>query len=198
MTLKLHNVPADPWELLHEWLPSNENPERPVVTVATVGLDGIPDARTQLLSEYDEHGFYIHEDSRSRKVAQLAANPGAAIVARFPEEARQLVIQGLAEVASAEEQARAYANRSEYLQQLAWQNTIEFASLPQEDRIESWAAFKAAHADGIGQPPTWIGHLIRPLRLSFWIGSAETASRRVDYTRASVTDPQWTVKLLAG
>ncbi|WP_294181367.1 pyridoxamine 5'-phosphate oxidase family protein [uncultured Schumannella sp.] len=191
-------MPADPWELLREWLPSNENPERPLATVATIDSNGVPDARTQLLSEYDEHGFYIHEDSRSRKVAQLAANPGAAIVIRFPEEARQLVIQGFAEVAPDDEQRRAYANRSEYLQQLAWQNTIEFASLPLEDRIESWAAFKAAHADGIGQPPTWIGHLIRPIRLSFWFGSTETASRRVNYTRASVTDAEWTVKLLAG
>uniref|UniRef100_UPI00286A4E7C pyridoxamine 5'-phosphate oxidase family protein n=1 Tax=Pseudolysinimonas sp. TaxID=2680009 RepID=UPI00286A4E7C len=59
------NWPEDPWQLLAEWLPSNEDPARPVMTLATAA-DGIPDARTLLLSEWDEHGLYFHTDSRSR------------------------------------------------------------------------------------------------------------------------------------
>lgn len=198
MNLELHGVPADPWELLREWLPLNEDPERPTMTVATIGVDGIPDGRTQLLSEYDDEGFYFHQDSRSRKVEQLAANPGVALVLRFPERARQLVVQGLAEPAPDTELSRAYRRRSPYLQQLAWQNTVEFAGLPLEDRIASWSAFRAAHEDGFGRPPTWSGHLVRPLRLSFWTGRDDTASRRVDYVRDRVDATEWTVRLLAG
>lgn len=198
MNLELHGIPEDPFDLLRAWLPANEDRERPAMTVATIGLDGIPDARTQLLSEYDDAGFYLHEDSRSRKVAQLAANPGVALVLLFPAEARQLVVQGIAEPAAENELRRAYRRSSPYLQQLAWQNTVEFAGLPLEDRVASWTAFREAHSDGFGQPPTWTGHLVRPLRLSFWTGSAETASRRVEYRRLSTSDTSWTVELLAG
>ncbi len=188
-------VPEDPWALLREWLPSNEDPARPVITVATVAPGELADARIQLLSAYDEQGFYIHTDARSRKVEQLAANPSIALVMHFPAELHQLVVQGRAELAEPEELAWAFQHRSPYLQQLAWQNTVEFAGLPLADRIASWRAFAEQHADGFGQPPTWTGYLIRPDRLSFWQGNPETASRRTEYRR---TPEGWAVSLLAG
>lgn len=192
--------PVDPWELLVDWLPANEVEARPTMTVATVDADGMPDARTQLLSEFDEQGFYFHTDSRSRKIAQLAAHPGVALVMQFPEQLRQLVVVGVAAVAPADELARAFRARSPYLQQLAWQNTVEFAGLPLDDRLSSWADFRRDHRDGFGQPPTWIGYLVRPTRLTFWVGNPDTASRRTEYARAADAAPgtPWTVTHLAG
>jgi len=198
MSPSIVHVPENPWELVAQWLPSNDSPDRPEMTVATVGTDGLPDARTMLLSEYDAGGFYLHTDSRSRKIAQLAAHPGVALMLRFPEERRQLVVQGLAEPAPADELRRAYRARSPYLQQLAWQNTPEFASLPLADRISSWAAFLDDHPEGFSQPPTWAGYLVRPLRLSFWFGHPDTASRRIEYSREATGDATWAVRLLAG
>lgn len=187
--------PEDPWELLAEWLPPNDDPVRPVMTLATAE-NGIPDARTLLLSEWDEHGFYFHTDTRSRKVRQLAADGHVALMLHFPERARQLTVQGVAEPAPAEEQRRAFQFRSPYLQQLAWQNTVEFAGLPLADRLKAWSLFRDDHADGFGQPPTWTGYLVRPTRITFWIGSPDTASRRIEYTLGS--DGAWTVSILAG
>ena len=189
------NWPADPWPLLAEWLPGNDDPARPTMTVATVTPDGRADARIQLLSEWDEHGFYLHSDSRSRKIAQLEANPSVALVLHFPEQQRQLIVQGLAEPAPPDEVRRAFRALSPYLQQLAWQNTREFAGLPLADRLSAWRRFREDHADGFGQPPTWTGYLVRPSRLTFWIGNPDTASRRTEYTR---TPEGWAVSLLAG
>ncbi len=194
-SLLADEVPEDPWTLLREWLPANEDPMRPVITVATVAPDGLADARTQLLSAYDDRGFYIHTDSRSRKVEQLAANPSIALVMHFPAELHQLVVQGRAEAAEPEELAWAFQHRSPYLQQLAWQNTVEFAGLPLADRIASWHAFAEQHPNGVDQPPTWTGYLIRPDRLTFWQGGPDTASRRAEYRR---TAEGWAVSLLAG
>jgi pyridoxamine 5'-phosphate oxidase len=188
--------PDDPWTLLADWLPANDDPVRPVMTLATVSDEGIPDARTLLLSEWDEQGLYFHTDSRSRKVRQLAASPAVALMVHLPDAARQLTVQGVAEPASSDELSRAFRARSAYLQQLAWQNTVEFAGLPLADRLRAWAVFRDDHADGFGQPPTWTGYLVRPSRLTFWIGSADTASRRTEYTRTP--DGGWTVSLLAG
>lgn len=194
MTRSDDTFPDDPWVLLRDWLPANADPVRPVMTLATAG-DGIPDARTLLLSEFDENGFYFHTDSRSRKVRQLAASDRVALMLHFPDKARQLTVQGVAEPAPPSELTRAFRARSPYLQQLAWQNTVEFAGLPLADRLSAWSAFTAAHTDGFGQPPTWTGYLVRPSRLTFWFGSPDTASRRTEYTR---TPEGWAVSLLAG
>jgi pyridoxamine 5'-phosphate oxidase len=169
------------WQLLQEWLPSNEDPDRPQLTLSTVTPDGRADARTVLLSEFDRDGFYFHTDSRSRKAAQLAANPAVALTWLWPGFTRQLVVQGTARPAPPGELAGAYRRRSPYLQQLAWLNTAGFALLPRAERVARWAEQAAAHPDGFAQPPTWAGYLVRPVRLTFWRGDPEAASRRTEF-----------------
>jgi pyridoxamine 5'-phosphate oxidase len=186
--------PSDPWALLNEWLPDNEHPERPQVILSTVNAAGEPDARTVLLTEFDRSGFYFHTDARSRKVADLAANPAAAMTVLWPEFTRQFVVQGRAEVAPAAEIARAYQQRSPYLQQLAWQNTQDFALLDHASRVAQWATFLAAN-ESFAQPENWIGFLVRPHRLTFWGSDPEAASRRAEYT---LVDGEWVRDFLPG
>lgn len=174
--------------LLEQWLPRNDDPARPLMTLSTA----VPDARTVLLSEFDDEGLYFHTDSRSRKVGQLAHDPRVALTILFP--ARQLVVLGTAEIAPAVEQGRAYSARSPYLKQLAWQNTTEFAELPLERRRELWAAF--AGDPRVQLPPeTWIGYVVRPHRLTFWEGDPDAASRRTEFT---LEDGMWEESYLPG
>ena len=177
--------------LLHEWLPANDQLERPQMILSTVSAAGAPDARTVLLTEFDEEGLYFHTDSRSRKVADIAANPAVALTFLWPGFTRQLVVQGTAAVAPAGEQAEAFERRSPYLQQLAWLNSAEFAQLPLAERVEQWASFDVP-AD---PPPTWIGFVVRPTRLTFWQSNPETASRREEY---SLVDGAWELSHLPG
>lgn len=187
--------PNQPWQLIAEWLPANGDPERPQMTLATVSPSGEPDARTVLLSEFDSQGFYFHTDALSRKAASIVANPAVALSFLWPAFTRQLVVQGRAEVAPAAEIAAVYRSRSPYLQQLAWQNTFEFAQLPDEERRASWASFAASHAEGFAQPDNWIGFLVRPSRMTFWTSDPEAASRRTEYR---ATSGGWTVAHLPG
>jgi pyridoxamine 5'-phosphate oxidase len=178
---------ASPDELLAAWLPSNDDPVRPLMTLSTLTASGYPDARTVLLSEFDSRGLYFHTDSRSRKVADVTADPRVALTLVWP--GRQLVVQGDATRSPAEERGWAYEHRSRYLQLLAWLNTDEFAQLPAGERLEQWAAFAAAHPEGTLTPPgTWDGFVVRPVRLTFWEGSVDTASRRTEFRRDAVDD----------
>jgi len=109
-------------------------------------------------------------------------------------------VQGRAEVAPADEIAAAYRARSPFLQQLAWQNTFEFAQYPDDERRDRWAAFTAAHTDGssrpvFSQPETWVGFLVRPTRMTFWGSGSDAPSRRVEYR---ATSGGWTVAYLPG
>jgi pyridoxamine 5'-phosphate oxidase len=182
---------AEPyWDRLVDWLPGNDDPERPRITLSTA----TPDARTVLLSEFDEQGFYVHTDARSRKVAQLADDPRVALTFLWPDFSRQLVVLGTAERAPADEQDRVYRKRSPYLKQLAWQNSPEFAQLPHEQRQALWASF--ADDEHLRHPPeTWTGFLVRPHRLTFWESDATTASRRTEYT---LVDGVWQQAYLPG
>ncbi len=167
--------------LLDDWLPANSSVERPQMILSTVSPDGGPDARTVLLTEFDDEGLYFHTDSRSRKVADIAANPAVALTFLWPNFTRQLVVRGLAEFAPAVEQDRAYRARSPYLKQLAWQNSPEFAQLPLEQRLALWASF--SDDDHLRHPPeTWLGFLVRPTRLTFWQSNPDAPSRRDEYT----------------
>lgn len=176
--------------LLDEWLPGNSSVDRPQMILSTVN-DGVPDARTVLLTEFDDTGLYFHTDSRSRKVADIAANPAVALTFLWPNFTRQLVVQGTASVAPADEQASAFARRSPYLKQLAWQNSPEFAQLPLGSRVAEWASF-----DVPAEPPaTWTGFVVAPTRLTFWQSNPDAASRRDEY---SLVDGAWTLAHLAG
>ena len=185
---------ADLVRLLRDWLPANDDPDRPRMTLSTVTAEGTADARTLLLTEFDRDGFYFHTDSRSRKVAQLAANPAVALTLVWDFE-RQLVIQGFVEVAPASEITAAYQSRSEYLKQLAWVNTVEFAQLGRDERHRQWAALAASKPPDQAQPPTWTGYRVRPRRLTFWHGDPAATSLRVEYT---ATANGWRISRLPG
>lgn len=185
---------SEHWDLLVEWLPPNSEQERPQMILSTVSATGGADARTVLLSEFDEHGFYFHTDARSRKVTDIAANPAVALTLLWPGFTRQLVVQGIAEIAPDVEQAAAYRARSPYLKQLAWQNDEEFAQLPLEERRAQWAAF-TDDPQSLLQPETWIGFVVRPTRLTFWGSNPDAASRRTEFV---LEDGDWEKRYLPG
>jgi pyridoxamine 5'-phosphate oxidase len=187
--------PTNPWDLVGEWLPANDDPERPQLTLSTVTPAGEADARTVLLSEYTAEGFFFHTDAMSRKASTIVNNPSVALTFLWPGFTRQLVVQGRAEIAPGHETAAAYEKRSPYLKQLAWLNTFEFAQLPLEERRARWAAFAEEHSDGFEQPDTWVGFLVRPSRMTFWTSNPDTASQRVEYRESS---GGWTIAHLPG
>jgi len=194
--------PEEPTPVLTEWLPSNDDPVRPTIVVATVDETGAPDSRTQLLTAWDAAGLYLHTDSRARKIAQMEHEPRVSLTMHMGADAHQITVQGMAEVADAAELEWAFLHRSPYLQQLAWQNTAQFANLPRLDRVKAWGDFRADHPEGFTAPPTWTGFRVRPSRITFWVGSTVTASHRVEYGRqdvsAEIADSIWTVTQLAG
>jgi pyridoxamine 5'-phosphate oxidase len=182
--------PADPLVLARDWLPTDDDPERPQVTLATTGTDGVPDARTVLLSAFDERGFAFHTSAASRKVTELAAAPRAAMVVLWPGFTRQLVLRGDVVPDAAESLAAAWAARSAHLRRLAWCNTDELAALPREERERRWAA-----AEHTGQAPSWVGYRLVPREMTFWAAGYDAASRRLQYTRDGAG---WRRRHLAG
>jgi pyridoxamine 5'-phosphate oxidase len=105
-------------------------------------------------------------------------------------------VRGVVEQQDQEGLARAFAARSAYLRQLAWQNTLELAQRPKEDRAAEWSRFAAEHdAATLEAPSTWTGFVVLPDRLTFWRSDPTGPSHRVEY---ATTDSGWTEHHLAG
>jgi len=184
----------DPTALMVQWLPTHDGELRPLAALSTIGLDGIPALRHVLISDQDAAGLTFHSDQASAKVAEIAANPVAAMAVAWPEIGRQLVVRGIVERVSAAEAAAVYAQRSRYLQLLAWLNTRENAQLDTAGRRHLWAEFDAAHPT-LDPPPRWVGFRLRPLTLTFWRGDPSGQSTRQHYT---LDDGRWSGEILAG
>ena len=187
---------VDPLALAADWLPVNSDPDRPRMTLGTTGTDGFPAARTVLLTAMTVDGFSFNTDSRSQKVADIAADPRVSLVFVWPGFSRQLVVQGIASAQPETDRVVAYTRRSPYLKLLAWVNSASFARRSLEERRAEWARTEARYPEGPTEvAPSWDGYVVRPTRLLFWEAAADTASRRTEYR---LTPDGWKIDNLPG
>jgi pyridoxamine 5'-phosphate oxidase len=189
-------VDEEPLGLLGRWLPPHESELRPLMTLSTAGLDGFPDTRNVLLSAFDGSALFFHTDTRSRKAHELAVDPRVALAIVWPDAGRQIVVQGYAVPTDAAASEAAFAERSRYLQLLAWTNDAPTAALPRKARRELWDRFDADHPEGdLSAPSTWVGYRVTPIRVTFWRGDTDGPSNRLEYRR---NGDGWTVSHLPG
>ncbi|WP_440709982.1 pyridoxamine 5'-phosphate oxidase family protein [Herbiconiux sp. YIM B11900] len=191
--------PAGPLGLLRDWCGLGYPAHPPLMTVGTIGLDGLPDARSLLLSGVDEAGtLYFHTDARSRKCAQLDANAAVSLTLAWPDAGRQLVVAGVARLSGDEEADRAWAARSRYLRLLGWLNDDDLVRRPRPERERRWAEFDAAHPDAsLARPVWWVGYGVQPLRVTAWTAGRGIGSERREFRRDGDSG-RWRDEVLAG
>lgn len=133
-------APADPVALFLEWLVDAVDrgvPEPHAMTLATLDPDGIPDARTLILKDVDDRGWAFAGPRRSRKAAQLAAHPVAALNLWWQPVVRAVRVRGVVRAGSAEESAADLAARSEAARAgVAPGDWMLWRVVP--DRVEFW------------------------------------------------------------
>ena len=164
------------------------------MTLATVGADGAPSARSVLLKGIERGGFTFYTNYRSRKGRELEARAAACLVFMWSELERQVRIDGPVERVSAEESDAYFTSRPLGARLSAWAS-------PQSERVPDRAALEAAMAqararygDAPPRPPHWGGYRVAPRQIEFWQGRADRLHDRLRYTRAG---ERWTIERLA-
>lgn len=160
------------------------------MTLATVGLDAAPNARTVLLKGFDEDGFVFFTNYTSAKGQELTANPHACLLFFWAELERQVRITGISSRVSADESSTYFASRPLDSQLGAW---ASHQSAAVTDRQALEAAFdrtRQQYADAtVPRPPFWGGYRVVPARIEFWQGRRGRLHDRLLYTRAD--DGRW-------
>ena len=186
----------DPVALFQTWLQEAVDSglkEPTAVTVATVDLEGHPDARMLLLKGCDEHGFVFFTNMESPKAQALLNDPRTALCFYWAALDRQVRIRGEAGVVSDEEADAYFATRPRLSQISAWASK-QSRTMQGYFELEAEVA-KAAFRFGIGQvprPPFWSGFRVVPERIEFWTGKPFRRHQRILYTReADRWQMQW-------
>lgn len=162
------------------------DPEPTAMTLATVGRDGRPAARTVLLKGYDERGFVFYTNFNSRKGQQLAGNPQAALLFHWKHirEGVQVKVEGTVEPVSAGEADAYFASRPRGSQIGAWAS-LQSQPLASREQFDLRVADVEQRYAGIDvpRPPHWSGFRIVPERIEFWYGAQFRLHERQCYQR---------------
>jgi pyridoxamine 5'-phosphate oxidase len=189
---------ADPLKLFDAWLQDAVKagcPEPNAMTLATVGSDLRPSTRIVLIKGYDAQGIGWFTSYASRKGAELAGNPFAALQFHWVELERTVRIEGQVQKMTAQESDAYYNSRP-----LA--SRISAIASPQSQVIPSrqWLDDRAADlAASLGEQPQrpqdWGGYRLVPDRWQFWQGRRNRLHDRLAY--ALDATGQWQRQRLA-
>ena len=192
------SAPHDPLVLFQRWLDEAiavKVPEPNAMTLATVGSDGRPSTRVQLIKGLDARGIVWYTNYQGRKGHELAQNPFGALQFHWVELERVVRIEGRVEKIS-EADSDAY-----------------YQSRPLDSRIGAWASPQSEVIAGRGvllanaarygakfmlqppRPPHWGGYRLKPDNWQFWQGRKSRLHDRLRYTLLG--DASWLRERLA-
>ncbi len=191
---------SDPTSGLRLWLA--EAGERDpldfnVMVLATVDPDGRPAARTVLLRGVDDSGnLRFFSNTQSRKGLAISANPQVSLLFAWGAAHRQLHVEGICVVATAEVSDRYWASRPRDSQ-------LASCASPQSSVIPGrrWLADRVAELEEevagteVPRPDNSVMFEVRPVRFEFWQGRPHRLHDRIEFTKTA--DGSWTRSRLA-
>jgi pyridoxamine 5'-phosphate oxidase len=157
------------------------------MTVATATPQGRPSARVVLLKSFDQDGFVFFTNYNSRKGAELATNPYAAIVFHWNILQRQVRIEGEIERVTVQESLEYFHSRPRGSQISAW---ASYQSQPIDNRESLAAKVKELEHKYAGQeiplPPFWGGFRVKPSHIELWQGRSDRLHDRYSFTASEM------------
>ena len=152
--------------------------------LATASPGGAPSVRIVLVKRFDERGFVFYSNYQSRKGAELAANPHAALMFHWDVLGRQVRIEGEVERTSREESA-AYIRSRPRGSQLSALASPQSRPIDSRDSLERRVAELGALHEGadLPLPDTWGGFRLLPELFEFWQHREDRLHDRLRYRR---------------
>ena len=163
---------TDPFELFQEWFAearAGEPNDPDAMALATATPDGQPSVRMVLLKGHGPEGFTFYTNLDSRKAAELAANPSAALLFHWKSLRRQVRIEGPIEPAPDADADSYFATRARDSQIGAWAS-YQSRPLDARETFERRCDEMQRRFEGhdVPRPPRWGGYRLKPELFEFW------------------------------
>ncbi len=192
------DLARDPFRQFEKWFQEAEAAkltEPNAMTLATVGKDGRPSARTVLLKGLDGRGFTFFSNYESRKGRELELNPHVSLVFPWIALERQVLVEGTVTKISREESDAYFHSRPRASQLGAWVSQQSAIISGRSVLEESMKALEKKYAGAeVPLPPHWGGWRVAPETVEFWQGRRSRLHDRLRYRRHQ---DGWTVERLA-
>ena len=163
--------PGDPIARFAAWLAeatATEPNDPNAMALTSFGRHGFPATRIVLLQRADAQGFVFYGSGRSRKTAELAADPRASLLIHWKTQRRQVRVAGQVEDVASRELDEFFA---------AWPRRAQLgAHIAEQPRLlADQAAFNARLAElaarwpaTVPRPAHWRGWCLVPAAIEFW------------------------------
>lgn len=192
-------APAAPLPLFARWLAEAAaagQAEPHTMSLATADARGLPDVRIVMLHGADDEGWSFATHAHSRKGAQLAERPYAALAFYWPVLGRQVRLRGPVTVAPPEDaQADLHARSTGALAAALTGRQSALLDSPEELTRASQAAWEQAQRDPETPVPSWTLYRLHPNEAEFFQGDTSRRHLRLRYRRET-GGRGWTRELL--
>jgi pyridoxamine 5'-phosphate oxidase len=177
----------EPFALFGAWMAealASEINDANAMTLATVDVNGLPDARIVLLKGFDQSGFVFYTNTESAKGEELAAVPKAALVFHWKSLRRQVRVRGTVSRVDDAEADAYYASRPAESRISAWASQQSRPLASREAFADELAAMeKKFGLEAIPRPPHWTGFRVAPISIEFWHDRPFRRHDRIQFRR---------------
>lgn len=184
-TLSKKQLNPNPFTQMKNWLNQAQQAnlkDATVMTLATAGSDGMPDARVVMLKQFDESGFCWYNSYTSKKGQQIAENAQACLLFYWKELEQQVRIQGRVEKLSNEAAETYFHSRplgSQFSAAASQQSQPIASRKALQDKVEQ---LQKQNPDAVEKPADWGGYKLIPTSFEFWQGRKSRLHDRFSYT----------------
>ena len=185
--LRREDLKNDPHDQLLQWFEeaiSTHVEEINAMALATATADGKPACRTVLLKQLDKKGLVFYTNYESRKSKELMENPYGMVTLYWPEQMRQICVEGRVEKTSEESSRTYFATRPRGSQIGAWASRQDQVIASREVLEQQFAEMEEKFRDQeVPLPAFWGGFRLIPMRYEFWQGGKDRLHNRFQYTQ---------------